>query len=63
MININADTYVESCIDTWRVGQKDNKSILWMKTHVIQDNLGFKNMYDLTVKEIKGIHKTKTPTK
>ena len=34
-----------------------------MKTHVIQDNLGFKNMYDLTVKEIKGIYKTKTPTK
>ena len=63
MININADTYVESCIDTWRVGQQDNKSILWMKTHVIQDNLGFKNMYDLTVKEIKGIYKTKTPTK
>ena len=63
MININADTYVESCIDTWRVCQKDNKSILWMKTHVIQDNLGFKNMYDLTVKEIKGIYKTKTPTK
>ena len=63
MININADTYVESCTDTWRVGQKDNKSILWMKTHVIQDNLGFKNMYDLTVKEIKGIYKTKTPTK
>lgn len=63
MININANTYVESCIDTWIVCQKDNKSILWMKTHVIQDNLGFKNMYDLTVKDIQGIYKIKTSTK
>ena len=34
-----------------------------MKTHVIQDNLGFKNMYDLTVKDIQGIYKIKTSTK
>ena len=31
--------------------------------HHIQDKLGVKSMSDLTIKEIKGIYETKTPTK
>ena len=62
MFNINADTYAESCVHTKNVIKKDNKPILWIKMHDIQDNLCAKNMSGLTIKAIKGIYNTKTLT-
>ena len=58
MLVINANTHAENCVHTIEVIKKDNKSVLWIKMHNIQGNLGVKNMSDLTIKPIKGICKT-----
>ena len=63
MIDISADMFAKSHIHTLIVHKKGNKSELWIKIHDIQDKLGVKNSYDLTIKAIKGIYETKTPTK
>ena len=63
MIDINADTYAKNCVHTIKVIQKDNKSVLWVKMHDIEEKLGIKNMSDLIMKAIKGIDNTKNPTK
>ena len=63
MIDISADMFAKSHIHRLIVHKKDNKSELWIKIHDIQDKLGVKNSYDLTIKAIKGIYETKTPTK
>ena len=38
---------------------EENKLDLWLKMRHIQDKLGVKNMPDLTIKEIEGIHNKK----
>ena len=63
MVRISADTYAKNCVNTRKANKKDNKSVLWIKMHHIQDKLGVKNMSDLTIKAIKCIYETKTPTK
>ena len=62
MFEISVETYEKNCIHTKTVHKKVNKSVLCIKIHDIQDKLGAKNMSDLTIKEIKGIYNTKTPT-
>ena len=63
MIDINAKTYAENCVHTIKVIKKDNKSVLWIKMYDIQDILGVKNNFDLTIKAIKDVYNTETPTK
>ena len=58
MIDINAKTCAENCVHTINVTKRDNKSILWIKMHDIQDKLGVRNMSDLTIIAIKGIRDT-----
>ena len=41
---------------------KDNKSILWIKMHNMQVKMVVKNMSNLTIKIIRGIYNTETPT-
>ena len=62
MFKISAKTYATNCINTVTVHKKDNKTVLWIKMYNIQDSLGVKNMSDLTIKAIKGIYETKSPT-
>ena len=62
-IYINADTYGKNSVNTIKVIKKDNKSVLWVKMHNVQDKFGVKNMCDLTIKAIKGIYDTKNLTK
>ena len=61
MIDINAKTYAENCLCTINVIEKDSKSVLWIKMH--KDKLAVKNISDLTIKAIKEIYDTETPTK
>ena len=63
MFLINANTYAENCDHTIKVIKKDNKWVFWIQMHDIPYKLGVKNMSDLTIKAIKGIYKTKTPTR
>ena len=63
MIGINAKTYAENCVHTINAIKRDNKSILWIKMHDIQDNFGVRNTSDLTIKAIKGIYDTETSAK
>ena len=62
MFKISAKTCATKCINKVTVHKKDNKTVLWIKMHNIQDSLGVKNMSDLTIKAIKGIYGTKRPT-
>ena len=43
--------------------KKDNRSILWIKMQDTHGKMAVKSMFDPTVKAIKGIYDTKTPTK
>ena len=56
MIVINAKSYAENCVHTINVIKKDNKSVLWIKMHDIQDKMGVKNISDLTIKAIRCIY-------
>lgn len=40
-----------------------NKPVIWLKMHDMQDELGVKNISDLTIKEIKGIFNSRNSTK
>ena len=62
MFDVNAGTYAENCVLSTTVHKKDNKSVLWIKMHDIQDKLGVKNMSCLTIKAIKDIYNTKNLT-
>ena len=57
------DTYAENYVHTLKVNEKGSKSELWIKKHDIKNKLGVKNMSDLSIKAIKDIYETKTPTK
>ena len=50
MIDINAKKYVENCAHTIKVIKKDNKSVLRIKIHDVQDNFGVKSMSNMTIK-------------
>ena len=63
MIDINADTHAKNWIHTVKVSKKDNKSVLLIRMHDIQDKLGVKKMSDLTIKAIKCIYNAETLTK
>ena len=52
MIDINSNKYAENCVHTIEVIRKDNKSGLWIKIHDVQDNLGVKNMSDMTTNQL-----------
>ena len=43
--------------------KKDNRLILWIKMQDTHGKMAVKSMPDLTIKAIKGIYDTKTPTK
>ena len=63
MIDINPDTYAKNCLHTVNVVKKNNKLVLWIKMHILQEKLGVKNMSDLTIKAIKGIYDAETSIK
>ena len=63
MIKINANTYAKNCIYAIKVIKKDNKLVLWIKRHDIQEKIDLKVMSDPTIKAIKSICNTKSPTK
>ena len=63
MFKISVETSEKTGIDTIIVIKKDNKSILWIKMHDVEEILVVKNMSDLTVKAIKGTYNTETHTK
>ena len=46
-----------------KYNEKDNRSILWIKMQDTHGKMAVKSMFDPTVKAIKGIYDTKTPTK
>ena len=50
MFDISANRYVKNCVRIIKIIKKDNKSVLWIKMHDIQDKLCVKNMSDLTIK-------------
>ena len=54
--------YAENCVHRVNVIIKDNKSILWIKMHNMQVKMVVKNMSNLTIKIIRGICNTETPT-
>ena len=43
--------------------KKDNRLILWIKMQDTHGKMAVKSMFDPTIKAIKGIYDTKTPTK
>ena len=44
MIDINPNTYAKNCVHTIEVIKKDNKSVLWINMHDIQDTLGVRGV-------------------
>ena len=60
MVDINVEKYVNAKVCTLRVG---NKQLFWVRMHHVLEGMGVKNMSDLVSKEIRGIFKTKNPTK
>ena len=60
MVDINVEKYINAKVCTLRVG---NKQLFWVRMHHVLEGMGVKNMSDLVSKEIRGIFKTKNPTK
>ena len=60
MVDINVEKYINAKVYTLRVG---NKKLFWVRMHHVLEGMGVKNMSDLVSKEIRGIFKTKNPTK
>ena len=60
MVDINVEKYTNAKVYTITVG---NKKLFWIRMHAVQEEIGVKNMSDLVRKEIRGIFKTKNPTK
>ena len=63
MFRISAETSKNIGINTIIVNNEENKPVIWLKMHDMQDELGVKNMSDLTIKEIKGIFNSRNSTK
>ena len=60
MVNIRFEKYTSARVCTIRVS---NKKLLWQIMYDVQEGIGVKNMSDLVRKEIRGIFRTKNPTK
>ena len=63
MFRISAETSKNNSINTIIVNNEENKPVIWLKMHDMQDEVGVKNMSDLTIKEIKGIFNSRNSTK
>ena len=63
MFRISVETSKNIGINTIIVNNEENKPVIWLKMHDMQDELGVKNMSDLTIKEIKGIFNSRNSTK
>ena len=60
MVDISVEKYTNAKVCTIRMS---NKKLCWVIMYDIQEGTGVKNMSDLVRKEIRGIFRTKNPTK
>ena len=60
MVDISVEKYANAKVRTIRVA---NKKLFWVRIYDVQQEIGVKNMPDLVRKEIRGIFRTKNPTK
>ena len=63
MFRISAETSKNNSINTIIVNNEEKKPVIWLKMHDMQDEVGVKNMSDLTIKEIKGIFNSRNSIK
>ena len=63
IFRISTETSKNNGINTIIVNNGENKPVIWLKMHDMQDELGVKNISDLTIKEIKGIFNSRNSTK
>ena len=63
MFRISAETSKNNRINTIIVNNEEKKPVIWLKMHDMQDEVGVKNMSDLTIKEIKGIFNSRNSIK
>ena len=59
-MDISVEKYTNAKVCTIRVS---NKELFWIRIYDVQEGIGVKNMSDLVRKEIRGIFRTKNPTK
>ena len=60
MVDISVEKYTNAKVSTIRVS---NKKLFWVGMYDIYEGIWVKNMSDLGRKEIRGIFRTKNPTK
>ena len=60
MVDIRVEKYTNAKVCTIKVS---SKKIFWVRMYDVQEGIGVKNMSDLVRKEIRGIFRTKNPTK
>ena len=60
MVDISLEKYKNPKVCTLRMS---NKKIFFVRMYNVQERIGVKNMSDLVRKEIRGIFRTKKPTK
>ena len=60
MVDIRVEKYPNAKVCTIKVS---SKKIFWVRMYDVQEGIGVKNMSDLVRKEIRGIFRTKNPTK
>ena len=60
MVDISVEKYANAKVRTIR---EANKKLFWVRIYDVQQEIGVKNMPDLVRKEIRGIFRTKNPTK
>ena len=60
MVDISVEKYKSAKVFTIRMG---NKKLFLVRMYTVQERIGVKNMSGLVRKEIRGIFRTKNPTK
>ena len=60
MVDISVEKYKNAKVCTIRMS---NKKLFFVRMYNVQERIGVKNMSDLVRKEIRGIFRTKNPTK
>ena len=60
MVDISLEKYKNAKVCTLRMS---NKKLFFVRMYNVQERIGVKNMSDLVRKEIRGIFRTKKPTK
>ena len=60
MVDISAEKYTNAKVCTIRV---NNKKLFWVRMYNLQEGIGVQNISDLVRKEMRGIFRTKDPTK